>query len=195
MSSDGGLLLSADDPRCAFESVVGGKAASLAALHSAGFDVPQFCAVSCGAFTELHATGSAERLRVPLVAWLAAHSADARFAVRSSARGEDSAENSFAGLYTTVLDVVGIDAVLKAITTCWASFDKTEARAYRQQRRSDASAMGVVVQRLVPAEWSGVAFSANPVTLALGEGMINATPGLGEALVKSRRREIGRAHV
>jgi rifampicin phosphotransferase len=183
LSSDGDYLLTADDPRCGSEAAVGGKAASLAALQSAGFNVPAFCALSCRAFTELHATGSAEPLRTPLAGWLAGHPADARYAVRSSARGEDSAENSFAGLYTTILDVIGIDAILQAVVTCWASFDKTEARAYRQQRRSDAAAMGVVVQRLVPAEWSGVAFSANPVTLALGEGVVNATPGLGEALV------------
>src|SRR5207237_813806 len=92
-------------------------------------------------------------------------------------------ENSFAGLYTTVLDVGGIDDVLNAVATCWSSYDNAEAREYRQRRQSDAAAMGVVVQLLVPAEWSGVSFSANPVTSALSECVINATRGLGEALV------------
>ena len=184
MCADDAYVLPPDDARCRLESAVGGKAASLAALRGAGFDVPDFCVVSCDAFLRLHGSGSAaEPLRVPLSAWLATHPAGTRFAVRSSARGEDSAENSFAGLYSTVLDVVGIDGVLAAVVTCWASFDKAEARDYRERRQSDAAAMGVVVQCLVPAEWSGVSFSANPVTSALGECVVNATHGLGEALV------------
>jgi rifampicin phosphotransferase len=176
-------VLAADDPACLMEPVVGGKAASLAALRSAGFNVPAFCAVSCQAFLELCPSQQTRALRKPIVAWVGAHPAGTRFAVRSSARGEDSAENSFAGLYTTVLEVEGVEAVLEAIQTCWQSFDSPQARAYRERRNSDASAIGVVVQVLVPAEWSGVAFGANPVNNALSEGVINAAPGLGEALV------------
>jgi phosphohistidine swiveling domain-containing protein len=181
--ADAAYLLTADDPRCRIESEVGGKASSLAALLRGGFDVPEFCVITCRAFLALHRSNSLEQLRAPLLKWMASRPIDSRFAVRSSARGEDSAENSFAGLYTTVLDVRAIDDILRAIGACWTSFDATEARDYRERRHSDAGAMGVVVQVLVPAEWSGVSFSANPVNSALGECVINAARGLGEDLV------------
>lgn len=161
---------------------MGGKAASLAALRAAGFDVPAFCVVGCDAFLDLASVGP-EALRESLRDWLSWFPEGTSFAVRSSARGEDSADNSFAGLYTTVLDVVGIDALLAAIGTCWSSFDDQHAKTYRDSRGSDASAMGVVIQVLVHAEWAGVAFGANPVNGSLGEAVINAVRGLGEALV------------
>jgi phosphohistidine swiveling domain-containing protein len=176
------FLVLADDPACRSESAVGGKAASLASLRAAGFDVPEFCVVGCEAFTALRRQGAAA-LRPEVEAWVARQPPDTRFAVRSSARGEDSAENSFAGLYTTVLGVQGIDHVLEAIERCWASYDDQQAVAYRTRRDAEAGAMGVVIQRLVPAEWAGVAFGANPVNGALSEMLVNATQGLGEALV------------
>ncbi len=179
---DTSYLLSSSDPRCTEESRVGGKAASLAALTAAGFDVPAFCVVSCDAFAALRAQG-AEALRTPAASWMDAQPPGTRFAVRSSATGEDSADNSFAGLYATVLNLDDIDAVLRAIEQCWASYDNVQAASYRALRAGAAGAMGVVIQTLVPAEWAGVAFGVNPVSSALSEGIINAVPGLGEALV------------
>ncbi|HVO45041.1 MAG TPA: PEP/pyruvate-binding domain-containing protein [Steroidobacteraceae bacterium] len=176
------LLVASSDPRCLRESEVGGKAASLATLTAAGFDVPAFCVVSCEAFLT-HRAGGADPLRRPLRQWLDTQPPASRFAVRSSARGEDSADNSFAGLYSTILGVTGIESLLEAVQRCWLSYENPEARNYRERRANDAGAMGVVIQALVPAEWSGVAFAVNPVTLALSEGMISAVPGLGEALV------------
>jgi rifampicin phosphotransferase len=155
----------------------------LAVLRAAGFDVPDFCVVPCSAFHELYRAGTIDALRIPLRTWLVARPADETYAVRSSARGEDSAENSFAGLYSSILGVSGIDDLMSAIVTCWASFDGVEARSYRERRKSDAAAMAVVVQHLVPAEWSGVSFSANPVNSALSQSMVNAIRGLGEDLV------------
>ena len=176
------LLLASSDPRCREEHNVGGKAASLAALMAAGFDVPSFCVVSCEAFLtqRSHGTGA---LRKAVAEWIRAQLPGTRFAVRSSARGEDSADNSFAGLYSTALNLSDIEAVLKAIETCWASYDSPGARKYRNLRNCEAAAMGVVIQTLVPAEWAGVAFGANPVNSALSEVVINAVQGLGEALV------------
>jgi len=175
-------LVHADDPSCRSGEAVGGKAASLASLRAAGFEVPEFCVVGCAAFIALRDQGT-ETLRPEIAAWLDRQPRDARYAVRSSARGEDSAENSFAGLYKTVLGVQGLDAVLDAVERCWVSYDGDQAVTYRTRRQAQAGAMGVVIQRLVPAEWAGVAFGANPVSGALSEMLVNAAPGLGEALV------------
>jgi phosphohistidine swiveling domain-containing protein len=175
-------LVRSDDPICRSEHAVGGKAASLASLKDAGFEVPEFCVVACAAFEALRQEGP-NALRPEIDAWLHAQPAGTRYAVRSSARGEDSAEHSFAGLYTTVLGVVGTDAVLDAVARCWSSYDSEQALGYRSRRGVDAGAMGVVIQRLVPAQWAGVAFGANPVNGALGEIVVNAAEGLGEALV------------
>lgn len=182
MSAETHALFDGGDPRVRDPHAVGGKAASLAALVAAGFDVPPFCVIPCASFEALQASGPAP-LRAAVETWIASHPAPLRLAVRSSARGEDSAEHSFAGLYATILEVQGIDAVMEAISTCWASHDQPAARAYREQRGIERGAMAVVIQELVPAEWSGVAFSANPVNQALSEAVVNASRGLGEALV------------
>src|SRR4051794_30578687 len=157
--STNNYVITADAPSSIDEAIVGGKAASLGAMTSAGFDVPDFCVVTCAAFTDLAGAGNVEALRDQLAPFLQRHPESA-FAVRSSARGEDSADSSFAGLYSTVLGVKGIDEVLAAVTTCWASYDNPEAGDYRQRRDIDAGAMAVVVQVLVEAEWAGVSFGA-----------------------------------
>lgn len=176
-------LIDAKDADSRIESMVGGKAASLSALIAAGFNVPDFCVVPCRMFPQADPAVAVEALRAPLKQWLGRHPSTTRYAVRSSARGEDSADNSFAGLYATILDVTGIEGVLNAILKCWRSYDNREAVDYRTRRGGEAGAMGVIVQVMIPAEWAGVSFSANPVSLALSEGVINATRGLGEALV------------
>jgi pyruvate,water dikinase len=176
-------ILFAYHPACRSSAVVGGKAASLASLVMAGFDVPEFCAIRCAAFEQMRHSRSTGLLRPQLSRWIDAQPPGSRFAVRSSGTGEDSAEHSFAGLYSTVLGAADLDSVLDAVLACWDSFDNREARRYRIERQLDAGSMGVVVQRLVDAEWSGVVFGANPVTSALGEYVVNAAPGLGEQLV------------
>ena len=106
-------------------------------------------------------------------------------AVRSSATAEDLPGAAFAGQQETFLNVVGEVAVLDAMRRCWASLWTERAIAYRQQRRIDHAEVkvAVVVQRLIPADVAGVAFTANPVTGARDELVIDASPGLGEAVV------------
>jgi pyruvate,water dikinase len=111
--------------------------------------------------------------------------ADLPVAVRSSATAEDLPEASFAGQLETYLNVRGPDAVLDAVKRCWASLWTGRAIGYRQRQGilpEDVS-IAVVVERLIPAQAAGVAFTANPVTGARGELMINAAWGLGEAIV------------
>ena len=112
--------------------------------------------------------------------------ADPYVAVRSSGTAEDLAEASFAGVYETYLDIKGIDALLDAVKRCWASMWTARAIAYRQKNHIDQSQIliAAVVQVMVPAEVSGVMFTGNPLNAATDETVINASWGLGEAVVQ-----------
>jgi phosphohistidine swiveling domain-containing protein len=106
-------------------------------------------------------------------------------AVRSSATTEDLPGASFAGQQATSLNVRGEDELLAAVRRCWASLWSPRAISYRnrQEFSNDRAAIAVVVQRLVPAEMSGILFTANPVSGARDEIVVNAALGLGEAVV------------
>jgi pyruvate,water dikinase len=106
-------------------------------------------------------------------------------AVRSSATAEDLPDASFAGQQDTCLNVRGEAALLDAIRNCWASLWTARAITYRERRNIDHGtvAMGVVVQLMVPADVSGVLFTANPTTGERSEFVVNASFGLGEAVV------------
>lgn len=106
-------------------------------------------------------------------------------AVRSSAVGEDSEEATFAGQQASYLWVRGLERVCDAVRDCWASLYSPEAIAYRA-RLSTAErqpAMGVTVQLMVDALISGVAFTCNPVSGDPSMVAINASWGLGLAVV------------
>ncbi|MGO4121065.1 PEP/pyruvate-binding domain-containing protein [Arthrobacter sp. YAF16] len=110
---------------------------------------------------------------------------DTPVAVRSSATAEDLPFASFAGQQDTFLNVVGADAVLAAVRQCWASLWTDRAVSYRaiQGISPAAVSLAVVVQRMVDAAVAGVLFTANPVTGRRHEAVIDASPGLGEAVV------------
>ena len=110
---------------------------------------------------------------------------DVPLAVRSSATAEDLPFASFAGQQDTYLNVVGSEAVLAAVRRCWASLWTDRAVAYRANNGIDPRAvrLAVVVQQLVEARVAGVLFTANPLTGRRAEAVIDASPGLGEAVV------------
>jgi rifampicin phosphotransferase len=114
----------------------------------------------------------------------AAGIADARFAVRSSAIGEDGSVASYAGLHETELDLARED-VPGAVARCWASLWSPAALAYRRRRGlpSDDAEMAVVVQALVPADAAAVAFTRHPVTGREDKLVITSVRGLGDAMV------------
>jgi rifampicin phosphotransferase len=109
-------------------------------------------------------------------------------AVRSSATAEDLPGAAFAGQQDTFLNVVGEEAVAKAVADCWASLWTDRAIAYRRRQGIDPRkvAIAVVVQKMVPADAAGVMFTANPVTGERTETVVDASPGLGEAVVSGR---------
>ncbi|NMB27521.1 MAG: phosphoenolpyruvate synthase [Tissierellia bacterium] len=110
---------------------------------------------------------------------------NAEVAVRSSATAEDLPEASFAGQQDTYLHISGEGELLDHTRKCWASLWTARAVYYRENQGFDHFdvALSVVVQKMVDSEKSGVMFTANPVNNNTNEIMINASWGLGEAVV------------
>ena len=109
-------------------------------------------------------------------------------AVRSSATAEDLPGMSFAGQQDTYLNIVGEQALLKAVVDCWSSLWTARAIGYRVRNHIPhrGAALAVVIQEMVQSEASGVMFTANPLSGARAEVVIDATLGLGEALVSGQ---------
>ncbi|MFE5839437.1 PEP/pyruvate-binding domain-containing protein [Arthrobacter sp. NPDC056493] len=195
-------------------AAAGGKGAALGELLRHGFPVPPGFIVTTHAYRSLLAEtglgaamdgmdqnmrdGGALRalfarfvmpapLRTEIGAGYAALGGGA-VAVRSSATAEDLPGAAFAGQQDTFLNVVGEEAVAKAVADCWASLWTDRAIAYRQRQGIDPRevTIAVVVQKMVPADVAGVMFTANPVTGERGEIVVDASPGLGEAVVSGR---------
>lgn len=193
-------------------ATVGGKADWLDRLARLGFRIPPTVCIPAEALDrhleeqglkalERELPASAEELRVrvrelSLPAWLVEEfraavtqllqgRRTARLAVRSSAVDEDSPTFSFAGQHTSYLGVRSSEAEI-AVRQCWISLWSDRALAYRCDRGLSAAGgkMGIVIQRLIEARASAVAFTRHPVTGAV-ETVVAATEGLGEAIVSN----------
>jgi pyruvate,water dikinase len=127
-------------------------------------------------------------LAVAITSALARLGEGAAYAVRSSATAEDSPGASFAGQHDTYLNVVGPAAILQHVSRCWASLFTERAVTYRLRNGDDHRQvrMAVVVQQMVFAQVAGVLFTADPVTSNRKVASVEASFGLGEALVSGR---------
>ncbi|GAA0401973.1 phosphoenolpyruvate synthase [Acrocarpospora corrugata] len=180
--------------------LVGGKALNLGILTVAGLPVPPGVVVTTEAYDQVagaldlgaQAADPAKArelvMRAPVPEDIAAairRFGDVPVAVRSSATAEDLPYASFAGQQDTYLNVIGGDAVLDAVHRCWASLWTDRAVAYRSANGIDHQAvkLAVVIQEMVQSEIAGVMFTANPITGRRREAVIDASPGLGEAVV------------
>ncbi|WP_268626743.1 phosphoenolpyruvate synthase [Paenibacillus alvei] len=107
------------------------------------------------------------------------------YAVRSSATAEDLPHASFAGQQDTYLNIIGKESILQHISKCWASLFTDRAVIYRMQNGFDHSHvyLAVIVQRMVFPQASGILFTADPITSNRKVISIDASFGLGEALV------------
>ncbi|PFI38181.1 phosphoenolpyruvate synthase [Bacillus cereus] len=107
------------------------------------------------------------------------------YAVRSSATAEDLPYASFAGQQDTYLNIIGEEAVLQHVRKCWTSLFTERAVMYRMQNEFEHNQVSicVVVQKMVFPEASGILFTADPVTSNRKVVSIDASFGLGEALV------------
>jgi len=109
---------------------------------------------------------------------------DVRVAVRSSATSEDTGATSFAGMHETFTNVHTLDDLLTRVRACWTSAYGQRVIAYRRtQGMTEEPTIAVVVQRMVDADRSGVAFTADPSTNDRSTIVIDGAFGLGEVVV------------
>src|SRR5207244_10928283 len=173
-------------------TTVGGKTANLGKLATSFRVPPGFC-LDVAAFDELRPAldgdaGARARLRELVAASYAdlagrVGEREPHVAVRSSAIGEDAGEASFAGQHETVLDVGGVDPIVDALLECWRSVSSERAAAYRAKRGiTGTPRIAVLVQLMVPADASAIAFSADPVSGARDVVVVNAARGLGDTI-------------
>ncbi|MBM7067434.1 PEP/pyruvate-binding domain-containing protein [Actibacterium sp. 188UL27-1] len=160
-------------------SRVGGKAASLCRLNIAGFRPPAFFVVLAQSFEDGKAKpGLAKKVQTAL-----SGIGSGPYAVRSSGLAEDGAEHSHAGQFDTVLNVAA-DDVLAAAEQVWQSgFSETVATYRAVKAGGEAIPPSIIVQQMIAATVSGVAFSADPVSGVRGRCVISAIAGLGDRLV------------
>jgi pyruvate,water dikinase len=190
------------DAACADVRVAGGKGASLAAMTTAGLNVPPAFVVHsevlersvdparlrelARARDHVAAVALVQQALPPVNDVTAAYErlGGGLVAVRSSACAEDSEEASFAGQQDTYLNVLGAAETCRLVVECWASFFGERALFYRASKGSlDDLAMAVVVQRMVEPEKAGVLFTVDPVARRRDRMLVEAVFGPGEQLV------------
>lgn len=169
-------------------AAAGGKGKALARLSQAGYPVPDGFILLPAAFAGDELAPEAWEQARGLVARLRRKDRQASFAVRSSALSEDSAQSSFAGEFESILDVREEEAIRQAIASVRRSRHSERAQAYARNRGVEERdlEMAVIVQRLVPADFSGVLFTADPLTGNLSQMTGNYGTGLGEKLVSGQ---------
>ncbi len=177
-----GLILALHDIGPDAAPLVGHKAFRLGRLIQAGYRVPSGFCITARSGTRL----SAAQAEAIVSAWRAAGYRAA--AIRSSATEEDGHEASWAGVFPTVLPVLDERGLLAAVEHCLGALHGPEAIRYRGTagRASRLPGMAVLVHELVEADVAGILFTANPVTGAADEMVVNAVPGLGEPLAAGR---------
>jgi len=107
-----------------------------------------------------------------------------RVAVRSSGTGEDTSGTSFAGMNVTYTNVAGDEELLRRVVDCWSSIYGQRVIAYRAiEQVTDEPALAVIIQEMIPSEYSGVMFTADPSTNATDRIVIEAAFGQGEVVV------------
>ncbi|CBE69404.1 MAG: hypothetical protein F9K13_09635 [Candidatus Methylomirabilis oxygeniifera] len=170
---------------------VGRKALHLGLMMRAGFPVPRGFVIPADACEEaIRSSGEAieldERLQTAIITAYRARGFQ-RVAVRSSATLEDLRHASFAGIYTTCVNVASEVELIHAVAECVRSMTAPRTTLYRRQvgleENGSRRGMAVIVQEMVDAEVSGVIYTLNPVTFSQDECVVNAVFGLGEPLV------------
>lgn len=157
-------------------------------LEQTTLDDPQLLETTSAAMRALFAAGTMPAAIAAAIRAAYTELGQPPVAVRSSATAEDLPDLSFAGQQDTFLNIVGEHALLDAVIRCWSSLWTARAIGYRARNRIDQRdvALAVVVQTMVQSQASGVLFTANPLSGRRAETVIDATLGLGEALVSGQ---------
>lgn len=174
-------ILELTDSAATAPSRAGSKAANLANLAQASFHIPRGIVLTTDVYERF--AESADTALTELLSTAIEILGDTSLAVRSSGIAEDLPDASFAGQYETVLGVHGLGELENAVRRCWKSAQSSHVLSYQAAHSVGGSALAVLVQQMVRADSAGVAFSANPVTGARDEVVINAVPGLADRLV------------
>lgn len=182
----------------------GGKGANLGEMTRAGIPVPPGAVLTVSAYHRfmkhngIDVSAKPEQIRAAIrmgsipedvtaeiLEFYQSMGEAVRVAVRSSATAEDLEDASFAGQQETFLNVQGEDMLISSIKACYASLWGERAVSYRKEKGYDTKpvALAVVIQCMVESEVAGVLFTQNPAAKTAGEMLINASYGLGEAVV------------
>ncbi len=164
--------------RAPLDAPLGGKARALAALQHAGFPVPPWFVV-----LPHHEMTDALRDEIRQALNHLVPQGES-VAVRSSASDEDGPQHSFAGQLESYLFVPHAE-VAERVVDVWRSGSSDRVIAYRREHGLPETPRppAVLVQTMIAADASGVAFAADPVTGQRGVAAVSAVPGLGTALV------------
>ena len=163
---------------------IGNKAHSLGFLMRQGYRVPLTHVCTWDAFVQFRKgdAGITAAVAKELSSLLSPHTA---YAVRSSANVEDDQQYSFAGQFKSILNVMGIDAVMQAIQTIWESTFAPTVQSYAKKMGIDPGSlkMAVLIQEMVAPQFAGVSFSKNPIT-GMDETVVEAVAGSSDALLQ-----------
>jgi phosphoenolpyruvate synthase/pyruvate phosphate dikinase len=166
-------------------SSIGNKASNLIELNKLKVDVPEAFVCTWDAYDQFLKKDESilGELRREIESKIDINKA---YAVRSSANIEDSIDRSFAGQFTTILNVQGVEQLLQSIKSIWETTRSPSVQTYldRFNMVEEQLSMAVIIQEMVHSVASGVALSRNPVTGA-NEIIIEAVHGLGESLVQN----------
>jgi pyruvate,water dikinase len=164
---------------------VGLKAARLAQMHRHGLPVPPFMVIPAYTiqtfFQKYHRSSELYSSWLSFfTVWRRGYGDDARFAVRSSGAMEDAGDHSFAGQFESVLSLADPKEIWEAVLHCSVAAKKVQANAYIGEP-SDTAAFALMIQLMIPADYSGVLFTQHPVTGQSGI-MVEYVPGLSDHL-------------
>ena len=166
-------------------SNLGSKAEQLRYLFDKRFRIPETYVCSWDAYTRY--LRNDQQIREIVKEELSRKiDVNREYAVRSSASMEDGHNHSFAGQFKSVLNVQGIDNIMKAIEAVWSSVRSQAVSSYLERHGIDPHdlKMSVIVQEMIPPLYSGVSFSKNPIT-GMDETIVEAVSGSGEALLQN----------
>ena len=164
-------LLSLDQPLPPTKA--GGKGATLSQLKSWGYPVPRGYVLPAGDDPAMLLAITQPSAEQPVI-------------VRSSATGEDTPEASAAGQYVSIPNITNQDTLATAITRCFNSYNSPAAVRYRRDRGLTEGSMAVIVQQQIQGEYSGVAFSRDPISRAGEAVVIEALPGGANQVVSGQ---------